>query len=226
MLEALLFAVIAIIVGLGLSFMGYAAFRILLPILGFLAGLWLGMDLVSNFSANFPLIGISLGLIIGLILGVVFAAIAYFVYAFAILIFGLALGYALGAGFMYAIGFPISLINFIVGVVVAAAVGYLFMRVDMPRVYIMGLTAFAGASAVIAGILVLFGRIPPSQLGLSFIDAYIAQSWFWLLVWVIIGSVGFFAQFQMVQMSKTMLPEAYSYEVTKKELGQKAKKSS
>lgn len=226
MLEALLFAVLAIIVGLGLAFMGYAAFRILLPILGFLAGLWLGMDLVSNFAQNFPILGISLGLILGLILGAVFAAIAYFVYAFAVLIFGLALGYALGAGFMYVIGFPTPIINFIVGVVVAAVMGYLFMKVDMPKLYIMGLTAFAGASAMIAGVLVLFGQIPPSQLGLSFVDAYIAQSWFWIIVWAIIGGVGFAVQYQMVQMSQKMVPEAYSYEVTKKELEQKAKKSS
>ena len=225
MLEALLFAILAIIVGLGLSFMGYAAFRILLPILGFLAGLWLGMDLVSNFASNYPILGISLGLIMGLVLGAIFAAIAYFVYALAVVIFGISLGYALGAGFMYAIGLQTPFINFIVGVVVAVAVGILFMRTDMPKLYIMGLTAFAGASAMIAGILVLFGQIPPSQLGLSFVDAYIAQSWFWILVWVIIGAVGFFAQYQMVQMSQTLVPEAYSYEVTKKELDQKAKKS-
>lgn len=225
-METLLFAILAIIVGLGLAFMGYAAFRILLPILGFLAGLWLGMDIVANFASNFPIMGISLGLILGLVLGAVFAAVAYFVYAFAVLIFGLALGYALGAGFMYAIGFPTPFINFIVGILVAAGVGYLFFKVDMPKIYIMGLTAFAGASAMISGILVLFGQIPPSQLGLSFIDAYIAQSWFWIVVWVVIGTVGFFAQYQMMQMSQTMVPEVYSYDVTKKELEQKAKKSS
>jgi hypothetical protein len=225
-MEALLFAVLAIIVGLGLAFMGYAAFRILLPIVGFLAGLWLGMDIVSNFAANFPILGISMGLILGLIFGAIFAAIAYFVYAFAVLIFGLALGYALGAGFMYVIGFPTPFINFIVGVLVAAGVGYLFFKVDMPKIYIMGLTAFAGASAMIAGILVLFGQIPPSQLGLSFINAYVAQSWFWIVVWVVLGTIGFFAQYQMMQMSQSMVPEVYSYDVTKKELEQKAKKSS
>jgi hypothetical protein len=225
MLEALLFAILAILVGLGLAFMGYAAFRILLPILAFFAGLWLGMDLVSNFMQDFPIMGVSLGLILGLVLGGIFAAIAYFVYAFAVVIFGISLGYALGAGFMYAIGFPTPVINFMVGVTVAAVMGYLFMKADMPKIYIMGLTAFAGASAMIAGVLVLFGQIPPSQLGLSFINAYIAQSWFWILIWLVLGTVGFFTQYQMVQMSQTMVPQAYSYEATKKELEQKAKKS-
>lgn len=224
-MEALLFAVLAVIVGLGLSFMGYAAFRILLPIIGFLAGLWLGMDIVKEFAMNYPLMGISLGLILGLVLGGIFAAVAYLVYSLAIVIFGISIGYALGAGFMYAIGLNTPFINFIVGAVVAIALGVAFMRVDMPKLYIMGLTAFAGASALIAGVLVLFGQIPPSQLGLSFVNAYIGQSWFWILIWVIIGSVGFFVQYQMVQMSQTLVPADYSYDVTKKELDKKAKKS-
>lgn len=224
-MEALLFAFLAVIVGLGLVFMGYAAFRILLPIIGFLAGLWLGMDIVNEFAMNYPLMGVSLGLILGLVLGGIFAAVAYLVYSLAIVIFGISIGYALGAGFMYAIGLNTPFINFIVGVVVAVAIGIAFMRVDMPKLYIMGLTAFAGASALIAGVLVLFGQIPPSQLGLSFVNAYIGQSWFWILIWAIIGSVGFFVQYQMVQMSQNLVPEAYSYDVTKKELEQKAKKS-
>jgi hypothetical protein len=224
-MEALLFAFLAVIVGLGLVFMGYAAFRILLPIVGFLAGLWLGMDIAKEFAMNYPLMGVSLGLIMGLVLGGIFAAVAYLVFSLAVVIFGISIGYALGAGFMYAIGLNTPFINFIVGAVVAVAVGVAFMKVEMPKLYIMGLTAFAGASALVAGILVLFGQIPPSQLGLSFVNAYIGQSWFWILIWAIIGSVGFFVQYQMTQMSQTMVPEAYSYDVTKKELDQKAKKS-
>lgn len=224
-MEALLFAVLAILVGLGLAFMGYAAFRILLPIVGFLAGLWLGMDIVKEFAVNFPLMGVSLGLILGLVLGAIFAAVAYLVYSLAIVIFGLALGYALGAGFMYAIGLQTPFLNFIVGVIVATAVGYAFMKVEMPKLYIMALTAFAGASALIAGILVLFGQIPPSQLGLAFVNSYIAQSWFWILVWIIIGSVGLAVQYQMAKMSQNFVPEDYAYDVTKKDLEQKAKKS-
>lgn len=223
MLETLLFAFLAIIVGLGLAFMGYAAFRILLPIIGFLAGLWLGMDLVSGLALSYPLIGISLGLILGLVLGAIFAAIAYFVYAFAVMIFGLALGYALGAGFMMLIGFPAGILTLIVGLITAVGMGMLFFRTDMPKLYIMAITAFAGASALIAGVLVLFGVIPASQLGLSFVEPYIAQSWFLLLVWVIVGGIGFVSQYQMVQMSQQLVPEVYSYDVTRKEYEKKAK---
>lgn len=224
MLEVLLFSFLAIVVGIGLTLLGYAAFRVLLPIIGFLAGLWLGMDLVTNFMSNMPFLGLSLGLVLGLILGVVFAAIAYFVYSVAIILVGLALGYALGAGVMLLLGID-GLFAWLVGVVVAIAVGVLFMRGDMPKVYIMVLTAFAGASAVIAGILVLFGQIPPSQLGLSFVDPYIAQSWFWLIVWAVLGAIGFVIQYQSVEMAESYIPAAYNYDATVKEYKTKAKKS-
>lgn len=225
MLEALLFAVIAMVVGLGLSLFGYAAFRVILPILGFLAGLWLGMDIVTNFMQNFPILGVSFGLVLGLVLGAIFAAIAYFIYELAIVIFGISIGYALGAGLMMLIGFPNGILTFLVGVTVAIILGIAFITVNMPKLYIMGLTAFAGASALIAGLLVLFGRISPSQLGLGFVDAYIGQSWFWLVIWAIIGAVGFFIQYQMVQLAESLVPESYSYEITRKEYAKKRKKS-
>lgn len=225
MIEAFIFAVLAIVVGLGLSLFGYVGFRIILPVLGFLAGLWLGMDIATNFLSNLPILGISLGLVLGLILGVIFAAIAYFVYALAIVIFGISMGYALGAGFMLLLGVPNGILTFSVGVIVAIVLAIAFISVNMPKLYIMGLTAFAGASALIAGVLVLFGRIAPSQLGLGFVDTYIGQSWFWIVIWAVIGAIGFFIQYQMVAFAQALVPEAYSYEATTKEYKKKTKKS-
>jgi len=225
MIEAILFAILAIVVGLGLSLFGYVGFRVILPVLGFLAGLWLGMDIVANFMSNIPILGVSLGLILGLVLGVIFAAIAYFVYALAIVIFGISMGYALGAGFMLLLGVPNGILTFSVGVIMAIVLAVAFISVNMPKLYIMGLTAFAGASALIAGVLVLFGRIAPSQLGLGFVDAYIGESWFWIMIWAVVGAIGFFIQYQMVALAQALVPEAYSYEATTKEYKKKARRS-
>jgi len=225
LLEVLLFSFLAIVLGLGLTFVGYAAFRVLLPILGFFAGLWVGIEVVNNFAQNFPILGLSLGLIIGVVLGVIFAAIAYFVYSLAIMLAGIALGYALGAGVVYAIfGANAGFLALVAGLIGAGALGYLFWKGDMPKIYIMVITAFAGASAIIGGILVLFGQIPPSQLGLAFVEPYIAQSLFWIVVWAVIAGVGVFTQMQMVKMSESMVPASYSYDATVKEYEQKAKK--
>jgi hypothetical protein len=225
-LEVLLFAFLALVVGLGLTFMGYAAFRVLLPIIGFFAGLWLGMDIVKDFSMNYPIMGVSLGLILGVILGGIFAAVAYFVYALAIILIGLSLGYALGAGLMLALGLPNGFLTFTVGIIGAVALGYLFWKGDMPKLYIMVITAFAGASALFAGVLALFGQIPPSQLGLAVVQPYIAQSWFWIVVWVVIGGVGLFTQMQTVKAAESMVPASYNYDATVKDYKEKAKKQS
>jgi len=225
LLEVLLFSFLAIVLGLGLTFVGYAAFRILLPILGFFAGLWVGIEAANNLLQSAPILGLSLGLIVGVVLGVIFAAIAYFVYSLAIMLAGLALGYALGAGLIYAIfGANAGFLALVVGIIGAAALGYLFWKGDMPKIYIMVITAFAGASAIIGGILVLFGQIPPSQLGLAIVEPYIAQNLFWIVVWAVIAGLGIFTQYQMVKMSETYVPVAYSYDSTVKEYEQKAKK--
>jgi hypothetical protein len=224
MLEVLLFSVLAIVVGLGLSFAGYAAFRVILPILGFLAGFWLGMDVVSNFAADFPLMGISLGLFLGFIFGALFAAAAYFLYSLAIIIFGLALGYTLGAGLMLALGLDYGFITFLVGVSASIGMAMLFLKGNMPMLYIQVITAFAGASAIIGGVLVLFGQIPPSQLGLAVIQPYITNHFLLVVIWAVIGAVGFSVQYQMAKMSESMIPASYSYDVTTKEYEAKAKK--
>ncbi len=224
MLEVLLFSFLAIIVGIGLTLLGYAAFRVLLPIVGFLAGLWVGMDMAANLLGNAPILGLSLGLVLGLVLGVIFAAIAYLVYSVAIILIGLALGYALGAGVMMFLGMD-GLLAWLIGVIAAIAVGALFIRGNMPKVYIMVITAFAGASALIAGVMVLFGQISPDQLGLSVLDPYIAESWFWLIVWAVIGALGFVIQYQSVEMAESYIPAAYNYDATVKEYKTKSRKS-
>ena len=168
----------------------------------------------------------SLGIVFGVIVGLVFAAIAYYVYAFAIVLFGATLGYALGAGFMLLLGFDPGFLTSIVGLVSAILLGLAFVYMQFPRVLLMVLTAFAGASAMIAGILALFGQIPPSQLGLAFVDVYIQQSWFWWLVWLVIGLFGAIVQYQMVEVAEsTMIPAEYSYEAVTKEAEKEAKKS-
>ncbi len=216
-LQILLFSVLAILIGLALCFLGYAAFRILFPIWGFLVGLWLGADLVvSTLGGGF--LTTSLGIVLGLVLGLVFAAIAYYVYAFAVVLFGATLGYVLGAGFMLLLGVDPGFLTSLVGLVAAILLALGFVYMKFPRVLLMVLTAFAGATAMIAGLLILFGQIPPSQLGLGFVNAYIHTSWFWWLIWLVVGLFGAIVQYQTVEVAEsTMVPAEYSYGAVTKE---------
>jgi len=229
LLQILLFAILAIVIGLALVFFGYAAFRVLFPIWGFLIGLWLGADLIVS-STGGGFLATSLGIMLGVVLGLVFAAIAYYVYAFAVVLFGITLGYALGSGLMLALGFGSGFLTFLVGAFGAIALGAAFVNMKMPKVYLMVITAFAGGSALIAGVLALFGQIPPSRLGLGMIDNYIGNSVFWLIVWMVIGFMGAAVQYQMDMATNSMIPASYSYDsamadAKKKSSTDKAKKA-
>lgn len=213
-LQIIIFAFLAIAAGLALNLFGYVAFRVILPILGFVVGLWLGGDFITAaFGGGF--LATTLGLIFGLFVGVVLAFTAYFFYYLAIVIFGVAAGYALGAGFMLLLGFDDGLFTFIAGATVAVLAGLAFMAFNLPKIYVMAITAFAGASAMIAGALALFGQIPPTQLGLSFVTMYINQSWFWFAVWFVVGIFGLFIQYAFIEAVNEMFPAHYSYEHAK-----------
>ena len=224
-LQILLFAILAILIGLGLVFLGYAAFRILFPIWGFFVGLWFGADLIVSLTGG-GFLATSLGLILGVIFGLILAGLAYYLYAFAVVLFGATVGYALGAGIMLALGFSGGFMSFLVGLIFAIAFAAAIVSLKFPKVFLMVLTAFAGASALIAGVLALFGQIPPSRLGLAFVDAYIGNSIFWMIIWLVIGFFGSLVQYQMDQAASAMVPANYSYEAVTKEANKKAKESS
>lgn len=222
-LQVLLFSVLAILIGLGLAFFGYAAFRIIFPIWGFLIGLWLGGEFAASvFGGGF--LTTSLGIIVGIVLGLIFAVLAYYVYAFAVVLWGATLGYALGAGLMAMLGLT-GFLNWVVGVTLAVVFAVVFISTKMPRVALMVVTAFAGSAAIIAGIMALFGQIPPNQLGLAMIDNYIRQSWFWWMLWFAFGTFGAVVQNQMATMADSMVPASYSYDAVVKEADKKSKNS-
>ena len=224
LLQVLIFAIMAIAIGLALTFFGYATFRILFPIWGFLVGLWLGAQMMAGFSGG-GFLATSIGLIVGFFLGMVFAALAYYVYAFAVILFGATLGFAIGQGFITLLGFNQGAFSWLIGVVFAILFAMAFMSMKLPKVLLMVLTAFAGASAMIAGVLALFGQIPPSRLGLAFVQPYIHQSWFWWLIWIGLGFFGVMAQYAMSEAANSPIPPEYAYDVTIAEQGKKAKKT-
>lgn len=215
-LQVLLFAFLAILVGLGLCFLGYAMFRVIFPIWGFLIGFMLGADLMASVTGT-GFLATSVEVIIGILFGLIFGALAYYFYSFAVVLFGATVGYALGAGFMRLIGLDGGFLVWFVGLITSVLFAVMFIRLEMSKVFLMVLTSFAGASAMIAGVLALFGQVPPSQMGLAFAQAYIHSSWFWWLIWFMVGFLGTAVQYQLSQASKSLVPEEYSYEEAVKE---------
>jgi len=211
MLEILLYFVFAVVIGLMFTFFGYPLFRFLLPVWAFLVGFMFGFrGLEDLLGVGF--VSASLGIILGFVVGVVLAAIAYMVYSLAVYLFGLTTGYVLGSGLMLAMGFDPGAMTFLVGAVAAIGLAVIFARGNMPRFFIMLVTASSGAMAVMSGIFVLFGRVPALEGSLELARYMVWGSWFWLLVWAILAGFGMVFQYAIAMTTDGNLNEVYVWE--------------
>lgn len=203
MFEAILFFVLAAVIGVMFLFFGYPFFRILLPIWAFFVGMSFGVSgMESMFGPN--VVSGSLGLVMGFFFGLVLALLAYFMYSLAVYLFGITAGYALGSGFVLALGFGEGFLSVVVGAAVAILLAFVFAAVKMPKLFIVIITAAAGAMGVITGLFVLFGRIPAVSDSLSLTSYLVAGSWFWIIVWAVLAVVGIVFQYALIQAAKGM----------------------
>lgn len=201
-METLLFSVLSIFIGLAFCFAGWTYFRVLFPIWGFLVGLTMGAQLMNSASGANGFLVTAAGLVVGLFLGVVFALMSNFVYKLAVVIFGGTIGYVLGAGIWSLFGLDAPFLAFVTGMIVSFVMIGFFISAKMPKWIMIVITGLAGSMAVVAGVLALFGQIPPSQLGLALVNPYVQNSVFWFIVWMVIAGLGMIAQQQMAQQEE------------------------
>jgi len=193
-LETLFIGLLALLLGAAFCFAGYRFFRILIPIWGFFAGFSLGAEgVVAIFGGSF--LSTVTSWVIGLVVGLVIAVLAYLFYYAAVVILGGSVGYSIGAGFIALLGLPATgFLAVVVGLVVAVVLALLVIVLNLPRILIIVLSALGGAGTVLAGILLMFQRIPLEYLGYESVSAIIRNSWFWLIVWIVVAGAGMFVQ--------------------------------
>ncbi len=194
-----LIGALVLLVGAAFCFAGYRFFRILIAIWGFFAGFNLGAGAMTALFTNNPFLGTTTGIVLGLVVGVVFAALAYFFYYFAVVLLGASAGYELGSGLIGAISSNLQFAAFIVGVALAVVFALLILILNLPKILIMVFTALGGAVAMLAGLLILLGRVKVPDLQYSVAVALVKASWFWSIVAIALAVVGFLAQWRTMQ---------------------------
>jgi len=194
-----LIGALVLLVGALFCFAGYRFFRILITIWGFFAGFNLGAAAMTALFNN-AFLQTTTGIVLGIVIGLVFAALAYFFYYFAVVLLGATAGYDLGSGFIGAIGLnnP-GFIAVIVGVALAVVFALVILLFNLPKLLIMVFTAFGGAVAMLAGLLILLGQVKTAYLQYGDAVALVRASWFWTIVAIVIAVVGFLAQWRTNQ---------------------------
>ncbi len=177
MLENILLGALGVIVGLVITFYGYAIFRLILPIIGFFYGFILGKSLFPDG----PVWGWTFGIVFALVL----AFLAYAYWSVLMTVGGAFIGFTLGYTFGVWL-FPPMLewIGVIIGIVLGA--GFALMYFLFKDLMVMVWTAFAGAGIIFAG-LAFFWPAVLGWLGNS-------SNWITFILTLVVGVIGTIAQ--------------------------------
>jgi hypothetical protein len=199
--------VIALLTGAVFCFRGYLAMRLVIPLWGAFAGFMLGAGLVSG-DAGF--LGNALGWFVGLGLAIVFGLIAYLYYEVSVVIGMIGIGFVLGTSLMVALGVTWSWLIVLGGVVMAVALAFVAIAGDLPMVLLTVLTALAGASVIVGGLMLLFGTFDTEDISIGTTTDYAADDWWWFVIYggLVVG--GIVAQFTDVDRRRESLREAWS----------------
>lgn len=181
------------ILGLLLVFAGYAFARILLALWGLVFGIVLGGSLLNDFTSS-GFLNTTLGIFVGLVLGLVFAALAYAFYYVAIVLAGAALGFAIGSSFLQLFGMDPNFLTTMLGIGVGLVLGVAFVLFNLPRAFIIVVTAFSGAILTIGGLLLIFHQIPLDYFSYKTAETVVKNSWFWSIGAIVLAIVGIVVQ--------------------------------
>jgi len=196
-------AILALIIGVLALVAGYRLFLLLLPIWGFFAGFAMGAHATALlFGQGF--LATATSWIIGFVIGLIFAVLSYLIYTVGVALFSAAFGYFLGAGLMLLFLDP-GLIVTLVGLAGAVVMSLVVLAFNIQKPVLEFITSFGGATATITGILLLFGRITFESLGDNPVRLVLEDSIFWMIIWLILGFVGFGIQ---IASNKTYVIEA------------------
>lgn len=199
--------IIAVLTGAVFCFRGYLAMRLVIPVWGAFAGFMLGAGIVSG-DAGF--LGNALGWFVGLGLAIVFGVIAYLYYEVSVVIGMMGIGFVLGTSLMVVLGVTWSWVIVLSGVVLAVVLAFVAIVGDLPMVLLTVLTALAGASTIVAGLMLLFGTVDVADFDIGDTTEYVADDWWWFVIYggLVVG--GIIAQFTDVDRRRDSLRESWT----------------
>jgi len=192
-MQEIVVALFAIGIGVLFNFYGYKAMRFLFPLWGLVAGYWAGARLVEAITGN-GFFSTALSIAVGIAFGLVFAVLAYLFYAVAVLIFMGTLGYWIGAGLLIWVGLTPGIVTALAGIALGAVFVVAGLMADTPKYFLLFLTAFAGAALIVSGLLLMGNIVELPALKDGVVRVVGDQSWFWQVLWIGLGVIGFVAQ--------------------------------
>ncbi len=187
------FGLVAIVAGLVFCFRGFLTMRVIIPIWGAFAGFSLGAGLIAELTDS-RFLQTALGWTLGFVLALVFGLLAYLYYEVSIVIGAGAIGFVLGSTLMVALSVTWTWVIVLVGVAAGALLAAAAIVGDLPMIVLTVLTALGGASATVAGLMLLTGTLTSDDLTRPSITEKVDDSAAWWIIYAALAVFGMVAQ--------------------------------
>lgn len=185
--------VLLLAVGALFALRGYLAMRVVIPVWGALAGFVLGAGLVSNLGSD-RFLGSVASWLVGLAVAILFGLLAYLYYEVSVVLAMSAVGFAIGTSLMVAVGVTWSWLIVVVGVLAGVLLAVVAIVGNLPMVLLTVLTAMAGSSAIVAGVMMVAGTVTDADLNDVATTERLSDQWGWYLLYVVVAVAGIVAQ--------------------------------
>jgi len=202
-----------LIIGVITAVAGIRLFRLLLPIVGFVAGLMVGFGGTQAVFGN-GAVSTTIAIIMAVITGTLMAVLSFLFFEIAVIVLSVIVGMSAMSYLTLAIGlgengfilFMMTLAGAILGFVISAGR-------PLSKSLVIVVTSFVGVSFVLAGVMLLVGRVSLEELNDGIIRTVIGvvdQEFLWLLAWL--GGSIFAINIQRSIPDVTLLSDAYMFE--------------
>ena len=192
-MDTIVVGIIAVLIGALLCFRGYVTMRLIISLFGAFVGFLLGAGLVAGVTdSGFGQLALSW--LVGIVGAVIFGVLAYFSYQIAVVIGMAGIGFTIGTSVMAAVGVGSPVATVAVGLVAGALLAVIAIATDLPAVILVVLTALAGASLTVTGVMVIAGSIGLNRLTVEGVTAEMGRGWWWYVLYAGLALLGIVAQ--------------------------------
>ena len=192
-MDTIVVGIIAVLIGALLCFRGHVTMRLIISLFGAFVGFLLGAGLVAGVTdSSFGQLALSW--LVGIIGAVLVGVLAYFSYQVAVVIGMAAIGFTIGTTVMAAFGVGSQAAAVAVGLVAGALLAVIAIATDLPAVILVVLTALAGASVTVAGVMLIAGTIGINRMTAEGVSAEMSRGWWWYVLYGGLAVLGIIAQ--------------------------------
>lgn len=200
---------LAVLVGAIFCFRGYLTMRIIIPIWGAFTGFMLGSGLIANVTDD-GILSTWVGWLVGILVGLLFGTIAYLYFEVSVVLAMSSVGFVLGTSLMVALDVTWTWLIVLVGVVAGVALAYFAIVGDLPMVVLIALTALAGGSTIVGGVMLMTGVFDVSDLDDVTVVQRIDDAPGWWALYVLLAVVGIVVQTRMARSLTATLREEWA----------------